>query len=467
MQENRKQSKSGIVLTVLFIGIIVLMMCLIGLRLVTSKILTQRLGVENDWTDFVLSWEDLNNLANVTKKNESEAAERDPAIDWAVLYPLEGGREIEQLEQEKEQKPLLGSERLREKVFSVENNIKAYATDMLFGYKQMTEAANGYESAIQWDYVSYKEYNAIVELEDGYFVGVTEKKDVTECAESTISLANFCENAGIDFLYVETPSKISKYEDADISGTLDFSNQNADDLLAQLSSAGVETLDLRIPMQKTGLPHHSFFYNTDHHWKAETGLWASKLLLEELRDRFGWQTNPELLNENNFDRVIYPKWFLGSQGKKVTLARATPDDIALIYPKFDTRLHYVIPSMGIDEIGDFSITYDMSQIKEMDYYNKNPYGAYNYADRSVIRIENELIDDNGKVLIIHASFSNCVIPFLALDIKNVDSLDLRHFTGSVEKYITEEKPDMVIVIYTCGQEGEIDWAAHDSEFDFR
>ena len=462
MRKNRKQSRSGIALTWLFVGTIVLMMCLISTRLVTSKLLVQRLGVENEWTDFVLFWSDLRRSPRKEQKEHKETETEYVDIDWATLYPFEGGEAAEQ------QESAWVTEKLRKKIFSMEDNIGKYATDLLFGYRQMTEAANRYESAIRWNYASCEEYNAVMELEDGYFAGVTKKKDVTECAESTITLANFCKSEGIDFLYVETPCKISKFEDTDISGSIDFSNQNADDFLAQLNDAGIETFDLRIPMRETGLPHHSFFYNTDHHWKAETGLWASKLLLEELSDRFGLQTDPELLNESNFDKVIYPDWFLGSQGKKVTLERTVPDDFTMIYPKFETRLHYAIPNLGIDETGDFSITYDMSQVDKIDYYGKSPYSTYNYADRPVIEIENEQKDKSGKTLIIHNSFSNCVIPFLALDIKNVDALDLRHFTGSVENYIKGHKPDVVIVIYHCGVEGqEIDWTSHTSVFDFR
>ena len=111
-------------------------------------------------------------------------------------------------------------------------------------------------------------------------------------------------------------------------------------------------------------------------------------------------------------------------------------------PKVESKLHYVIPNLGIDEVGDFSVTYDMTCVDEIDYYRKSPYSAYNHADQPVIEIENELADSGESVLIIHDSYYNCVIPFLSLDIKDVISLDVRHFTGSVEKYIMEEKPDL-------------------------
>ena len=110
----------------------------------------------------------------------------------------------------------------------------------------------------------------------------------------------------------------------------------------------------------------------------------------------------------------------------------------------------------------------MSHIKELDYYNKSPYSAYDYADQPVIRIENQRLEGNIKLLVIHDSFANCVIPFLALEVQNVEAVDVRHFTGSVQNYITVTKPDIVIVLYSANAiTGDIDWQSHESLFDFR
>lgn len=44
------------------------------------------------------------------------------------------------------------------------------------------------------------------------------------------------------------------------------------------------------------------------------------------------------------------------------------------------------------------------------------------------------------------SFDNCVFPFLSLGIQHVDSMDVRHFTGSVQSYVRETQPDIVLVV---------------------
>jgi len=46
-------------------------------------------------------------------------------------------------------------------------------------------------------------------------------------------------------------------------------------------------------------------------------------------------------------------------------------------------------------------------------------------------------------------------------------LDLRHFTGSVETFILDTKPDAVIVMYPPDNVHEINWETHEDTFDFR
>ena len=446
----KKNSVSGALLTWVCIGLLAVTLGCILLKYITLNVLVERLHVNNAFTEAIL---DLN-------AETIETLSQGITVDWEALYPHDGENTIIE-------SPSTPIDRYRERIQGAETDISSYATEMLPFYRDAVNLAAEFERAIGWNFVPYSEYNGVCVLENGYLAVFSPDQDVTDSADATVELAEFCARQGADFLYVEYPCKISKYDDPDISGYSDFSNQRADAFLARMGEAGIPYLDIRENIHEAGLVHRDLFYNTDHHWKAETGLWASGLILQELHDRFGMDTHSEVLDAGNFTMEVYPDWFLGSQGKKVTLAQATPEDFTLIYPKAETLFHYVIPSLGIDTVGDFSVTYDMSQMEPKDYYGKNPYGAYNHADQPLIQIENERVADNGRVLIIHTSFSNCVIPFLAMDIKQVDALDLRHFTGSVRSYIEQTQPDVVIVASTCGQEGAVnDWVTHTNIWDF-
>ncbi len=121
-----------------------------------------------------------------------------------------------------------------------------------------------------------------------------------------------------------------------------------------------------------------------------------------------------------------------------------------MYPNFETEIHYVIPNLDIDEIGDFSIMYDMRRVERIDYYNENPYAAYNHGDRPYIHIENLCANNDAKILFVKDSFANCVAPFLALQCRYMDVVDLRHFTGSIENFVATTHPDIVIVLYRNG-----------------
>ena len=163
---------------------------------------------------------------------------------------------------------------------------------------------------------------------------------------------------------------------------------------------------------------------------------------------------------------MYEKWFLGSAGKKVTLARAVPDDICLLYPTFDTSVEINIPSKKILQKGDFSIFYDMSAIFPKNYYNANPYSTYLHSDNPVVILKNNNVEQ-GKVLLIKDSFSNVMAPFLSLSFREVHMLDLRAYTGSVKSYIERNEPDVVVCEYYVNTYKNVEYSSHRNEFDFR
>jgi hypothetical protein len=386
-------------------------------------------------------------------------------IDWKKIYPFDGEIEPEAAGESK-LKIFQREDGFSKFVFAQEEMIKNYATNLLIFYSKIVEASNVYEKIIGWNFASFGEYNGVVQLSDGFLTSFTAKKDVTENFTALKELDDFCRTRKINFAYVQAPHKISSQDK--ISGTADFSNQNADDLLFLLKESGVEFLDLRQKIREDNLNHRSLFYRTDHHWKTETGLYASKKILEFMNEKFGFESDTEKLDAENFTVKTWREWFLGSQGKKVTLARCTPDDFSLIFPKYETLFRYVLPSKKMDETGSYSVAYDMTQVEKKDYYARSPYHANNFGDRPLIQIENLLDAEKKRILIMHDSFGDCVISCLALAEKNVDSIDLRHFTGSVKNFIVQTSPDAVLVLYNPSQiEHKIDFSTHESPFDFR
>ena len=431
------------------------------LRTFTRQVLVKSLGMNNSFTKIVLF--DLKNLNN----NDEDLGNALVKIDWAALYPFKNEGENQANKSGGTAKQRTGvTEKYRKAVNSIEEKVETYVTDYLIWYRKIVELANKYEDLIQWDYASYAEYNGTVKLPDGHLISYIEQRDTGKAAANMISFAGSLQREGIKFIYMQAPYKISKIQDKTISGTVDFSNQNADSLIEQLRQANVDVYDFRNIISAENLNHHSLFYKTDHHWLAETGFKAARRILEYLNQKYGYNTDTAALKSSGFKSVVYPKWFLGSQGKKVTLAVTTPDDFSLIYPAYNTKIHFSIPDAKIDLEGDFSIVYDMRQVEKIDYYGKNPYGAYMYGNNALTSFENHLSKNDLRLLFIHDSFGDCVIPFVSLGVKHIDVLDLREFTGSVQTFIEKNRPDAVIVFYNPSSI-KSDGDAHKYTFDFR
>ena len=378
-------------------------------------------------------------------------------VDWQALYPAPADDEDTAADAEKKKGFAWQFAAFLErfegvfapfeaKVSAFEEELDLFATDYAVGYDKMVELANAYDGLLGWEIASVMGYNAVIEAGENYFLTCVSPQGQYARAQESVDLANLCRELGMEHLFVETPNKTCRADAT--SGVMDFYNQNADRLLEALAAGGVATVDLRENLHAAGMDHHASFFETDHHWKSETGLWAAGEVAKELNERYGFQIDLSLFDPARFEHEVYEDWFLGSQGKKVTLARAVPEDITLLYPAYDVDLGIRIPSMDVDKRGDFSIMYRYAAIDECDYYNLNPYGAFLYGDNALTHLANYANTEGRRILVLGHSFDNSVLPFLALGVAEVDSMDLREFNGSLETYLRENHYDVVIELYT-------------------
>ena len=372
-------------------------------------------------------------------------------IDWAALYPPkeEPPREETAFDrfaawvEEKQSRNAPYEERAE----ALEQLIDDYATDYAPDYQKMVEFANRYDAFIGWDIADIREYNPVVMAEDNYFVTCTPPRDRAERAAEVVALRDFCAERGMEHLYVTTPNSTCR-DDKDINDVLDFYNRNADQMQKLLREAGVNTIDLRDELHAAGMDHHASFYQTDHHWLPETGRWAAGVISRRLNEDFGFRIDTSMFEARRWRADVFHDYFLGSLGKKVTLARARPEDFKLFYPKFATRFHIEIPSLDLKKTGGFSVFYRYNVMRLSDVYEQSAYSAYFYGDRALTRVHN-LVNRTGKrVLVLGHSYDNCVLPFLALGIEYLDSIDLREFTGDLQSFLEKNHYDLVIELYT-------------------
>lgn len=425
----------------------------------------------------VKKWQVSNAATKIILGDDIEigpSRKQEPAIAWEKQYPFANADTDKEKTSTSEKTPSLLSRmtnkihRAEEKIRSLQGRIASWTENHFWQYTRIVQASNAYQGVIGWDIAPLHGYNSVVSLPDGHLVAFNPKTDVSKKVQSVVSLAHACNQQGIHFVMVLAPSKIARSE-TEYAGKLDFSNQNGDDFVQGLKAEGVTCLDLRDDVEKEELDQHALFYRTDHHWTGETGRWAAGILFDYLNEQCGYEADKTLLAPEAYDEVIYPSVFLGSRGMKLTLARCTPDDFSLYYPKFDTAFRLQIPSIGLDQQGGFDIFYDMSCLDfEKSYYQRWAYSTYAYGLRALISIHNEQKHDGKNLLLVRDSFGNALTPFLSLGMEHLTSIDLSYFTGSLQTLIQQEKPDTVVVMYFVEALTEKETnAAHTGLFDFR
>jgi hypothetical protein len=412
----------------LCVAVLVVFMGTIFLRFFTLNVLIEKLTMDNTFTRMVFF-----DKPNLEMELDNLAVQ--VVIDWRSIYPF-AGRDTTRSATMADRLA-----RLQQRIFDIETKIEGYTKESLVNRIMFAEWAIQYERVAGWNFLN----GDVADIGDGYLSEVQAKHSAAANAGALAELYGFLQGLRINFLYVQAPYKIAP-DDA-ISGVRDFSNRNADDLLHTLSQRGVPYLDLRENIREEGLDHHDLFYKTDHHWKAETGVWASGILVNYLNKNHGFNFNPLLVNPVEYNYTLYKDWFLGSYGKKVTLTYAAAEDFVLLTPKFDTDFSLAIPELNLDVRGNYDILIDRSQIDIKDYYGSSPYEAYMYSNRQLITVHNNLIQGGKKLLLLKDSFAEVVSPFLSAGIEELHILDLRNFNGSLKSYIEKNRPDIVIVLY--------------------
>ena len=306
--------------------------------------------------------------------------------------------------------------------------------------------------------VIQKDGDTIVKTASGTLIkpqGYLSDEAISGSVERIGELYDAVKESGANFLYVAAPTKGYGMELP--ANVTDHKTSNFDRYTEALMSAGIPTLDLAQALKEENLLNDQTYFMTDHHWTPEIGLRVSGMICETLGTSYGFAFNASYADPANYNIEVYENWFLGSYGKKVGtfFAEGGADDISLITPKFETSLIEEQPFKNQKRTGSFEETVlYLSNLKEKDYYEKNPYAAYSGGDFRLQIVKNELCPEGKKVLLIRDSFACAVMPFLSLQTKELHVVDVRdysYFVGekmNIYSYIEEIKPDYVLVLYS-------------------
>lgn len=292
----------------------------------------------------------------------------------------------------------------------------------------------------------------VAKLDNGYLSFAYGKwKGLPEKSARIAAFGEELNARGIDLLYVQYPFKLDKDDKQLPVGVEDYTNETVDEMLGLLRQQGIATLDIRQRIKEEKLDHYSLFFRTDHHWKPETGLWAAKEICETLNNDYGFGIDLSKLDTRNFTPSVYKNWFLGSQGKRVGRFYAGTDDFTFILPSYVTDMACVYHPKDANDLrreGTFEDTFIFyDRLLEKDYFRKNPYVVYTNGDYSYTEHTNHSLAGK-KILAIRDSYSCVVVPFLSLTAcRELHTIDPRHFDGSIQDYIADFQPDIVLLLY--------------------
>lgn len=280
-----------------------------------------------------------------------------------------------------------------------------------------------------------------------------EELDPTALVEQVVDFKNSLQESGIEFLYVQTPVKEDKYDTEYVSSYgLSYESQLTDALLAALQEQDVDVLDLRKELHADGINCFDAFFNTDNHWNIKTALWASRKLAGYLNENYDYRFSKDVFDLEQYEDVVYDKWVQGTIGRSVTLAVADYDDVSVYVPKFETKLTMNIPTLNMNKTGNFleTMVNPVAFERRSTVYH-GAYDAFAYSKPPVTEVKNLLETENNQknILLLRESFAGPVISYLSLGIGELYAITPEGFNGSINRYISQVQPDMVIIFYTA------------------
>ena len=321
-----------------------------------------------------------------------------------------------------------------------------YLSDRLRGKNDLISLNGGY-ARLQ----GRTRYNEIIRMTNGMLTTVaTQMMDTSGFAENLSRFSRDLNAKGIPFLFVMAPCKIPMEDDLIPTGLEDSTNAIADQALSELVERDVPFLDLRKDMSMTRKQVEQFFYRTDHHWNMDGCFVAFQRIMEAIQAQFP-EAKTTYTDPTLWKKTVLPRWWLGSDGRRVGPLFSGVDDLDVLLPMFETKMSRY--SLGVWNIkGDFRTAcirewmLEQSDYFDMDSYHRYLGGGYALTLHRYPQAENHL-----KLMILRDSFMVPLECLLSTELTAIDVIDPRMYDAMSEAdYVTLNSPDMVILMVFPG-----------------
>ena len=427
-ETNRIEISTAIILAILILGFLSIVY-----QITLKNVVVDIFGIKSDW------------VVKTLKTDDNFDAPETVDIDWRKEYPFPKDSAYEQVN------VILtnnsnnnSSEGNKGRVGKIYNMLDKYSSTYFTLVDECKVMSKGFSKSLGMNLISGSDGNLVFYQPDGRMMAERPYKSVDAETSNINNFAAWLQENGIDYFYVNVPSPVDPNVEDDIiaEGYDEHSNEMADELLKGLENAGTNYFDIRALMKSQGISYTDSFFQYDHHWLPQTGLWAAGEISKYIDECKNLVTDYSVFNKDNYNVIKYKEDELRGWGVYVTHVYANEMEIDMYYPRFDTAFKKIVPKYNLELEGDF---------EEVMYtkWEKPSYRCYNHSLMPLKRYVNKNENvANVNILLLTDSYSMVVSPFLACAYSNIDEIDLRQFDGSLETFVEENNYDLVISIFS-------------------
>lgn len=167
----------------------------------------------------------------------------------------------------------------------------------------------------------------------------------------------------------------------------------------------------------------SDYYKTDPHWKQECIVDVAKRLCEGMGESI----------EENYDVVSFDEPYNGVYVKQSELQ--TDSDV-LSYLECD--------SLDAVRLEGANAVYDVDK-----FYGDDPYGVFLSGNQPIVKIKNDLVDNDKRLVIFRDSFGSSIAPIISTAYSETVLVDLRYIMSeSLSEYVDFENADVLFLYST-------------------
>lgn len=293
--------------------------------------------------------------------------------------------------------------------------------------------------------------NDMVKLKCGAYYGLFTGDFTTDKMEE---LATFAEKLkaekGIDTVFSYCHSGL--YEDGQLPAgmkTLDNNLECADALLSGFRSRGVVVSDSRDAYRASGLTMDEAINKSDVHWSHKMALAAARQTALTMNEQLGLSLDADRLDIQNFDEIVYERLLMGEYGRRIGFNNVTPDEVHMLWPKYDTHMLYEELNSDVRREGSFR-----EAVINEDNLARDPDSGYSekaYYIYSTYLAQTHIHNEDGApltALVFKDSYGTPLGAFLGLTIRDVYAVDLRSTSLTMEECVDKVNPDIVIFAYS-------------------